>query len=376
MQTENSSPNRPLVGAIRWDAWYGELPDRAALPDPRQRPGYDPRRGDLSPDPGGEAQRSLAPEPWRYRWPFFTTLAADGSALAFNSNHPAVIEEEIDYAVQAGLDYWAFDAYPEDCPLSYTLKTYLACPGRERLPFCLFLVMGSAYGSLAEDDEFRDYVLRLLQEPSYLKVQGNRPVLYLGFLNDRIMDLLLDGWWEDFCGDVVRQGLGTPYVVVCHGNPQTAKRYCDLVHGDALSQYNVHDGKAKDAPFADLAAVAERFWANCAATGAPVAPICVAGWDRRTRVANPVSWESFHTQPDAAGYYYEPGTPAEIAAHIGRGVEWFREHPAADGTELVLVYAWNELDEGGWLVPALPPPYGEGTARLDALRDVLISLWP
>ena len=36
---------RPLVGAIRWDAWYGRLPDTTALPDPIQRIGYDPARG-------------------------------------------------------------------------------------------------------------------------------------------------------------------------------------------------------------------------------------------------------------------------------------------------------------------------------------------
>ena len=29
----------------------------------------------------------------------------------------------------------------------------------------------------------------------------------------------------------------------------------------------------------------------------------------------------------------------------------------------MLVYAWNENSEGGWLVPTL----GEGTARVDAL---------
>ena len=57
---------------------------------------------------------------------------------------------------------------------------------------------------------------------------------------------------------------------------------------------------------------------------------------------------------------------------IGRGVSWFKNHPAKNGAELVLIYAWNEFDEGGWLVPALPPPDGEGTARLDALRKVLV----
>jgi hypothetical protein len=53
-------------------------------------------------------------------------------------------------------------------------------------------------------------------------------------------------------------------------------------------------------------------------------------------------------------------------------VAWYKKHPGKKGTELVLIYAWNEFDEGGWLVPALPPPQGEGAARIDALRKVLV----
>jgi hypothetical protein len=99
----------------------------------------------------------------------------------------------------------------------------------------------------------------------------------------------------------------------------------------------------------------------------------MTGWDRRPRVTNPVSWEDFHLKPDAFEFFYKSGTPDEIAAHIGRGVSWFKKHPGKNGTELVLIYAWNEFDEGGWLVPALPPPHGEGTARIDALRKVLVA---
>src|SRR3989339_1039029 len=175
--------HRPLVGAIRWDAWYGNLPESLSLPDPAQRPGYDVKRGKLNPDPGKEAQRALAHETWRYRWPFFTTLNPDGSAKEFNGNRTEVIEKEIEYAVHSGLDYWAFDAYPEDCPLSYTLKTFLSCRNRDKMKFCMFLVMGSAYGSFAEDDAFQAYMLKTMLEPNYLKVQGNRPVIYMGFLN-------------------------------------------------------------------------------------------------------------------------------------------------------------------------------------------------
>jgi hypothetical protein len=35
----------------------------------------------------------------------------------------------------------------------------------------------------------------------------------------------------------------------------------------------------------------------------------------------------------------------------------------------VLVYAWNEYDEGGWLAPTLVPD----PARQDAIREALVT---
>jgi len=373
---EHPVKNRPLVGAIRWDAWYGTLPASARLPASVEYPGFDASRNrKVSQDPGKETYRSLAAEPWRYRWPFFTTLAPDGSAKEFNENKPEVLEQEIEYAVHAGLDYWAFTAYPEDCPLSYTLKTFLTCKSRDKFKFCLFLPMWPAYGRIPNEEAERAYwahVLRMAQQPNYLKVEGNRPVFYLGFLTGRLIEMLLDGRWKKFCGELEQCGLGKPWLVICSGSPKSIMRYYEQLQGDALSQYAV-SGKAKAGSFSELAARAEAFWEECVATGAPVVPICMTGWDRRTRVMNPVSWESFHLQPDADQYYYKRGTPEELAAHIGRGVSWFKKHPGKNGIELVLIYAWNEFDEGGWLVPALPPPHGEGTARIDALRKVLVG---
>lgn len=193
----------------------------------------------------------------------------------------------------------------------------------------------------------------------------------MGFFNDALSMKVLAGPWPGFTNQLAQCGLGEPYLVFCEGSPTSAKRYCDLFGGDALSAYATLDGRAKGASFAELAAHAETFWDRCEATGTPAVPICMTGWDRRPRVRNPVSWESFHLQKDADQYYYKRGTPEELAAHIGRGVSWYKKHPGRNGTELALIYAWNEFDEGGWLVPALPPSDGEGTARLDAIRNVL-----
>lgn len=42
-------------------------------------------------------------------------------------------------------------------------------------------------------------------------------------------------------------------------------------------------------------------------------------------------------------------------------------NPEAGEAGAVIIYAWNEFDEGGWICPTL----SEGTARLDAIRKVL-----
>jgi len=365
----------PLVGAIRWDAWYGTVPDTALLPASVPYPGFDPARNRLvSQDPGKETRLSLSAEPWRYRWPFFTELGSDRKARSFNENRTEVLEKEIDCAIQGGLDYWAFTAYPERSPLSDTLKTFLSCKNREKIRFCLFLPMWPAYGRIPDDAAERAYwayLLRMSAQPNYLKVQGTRPVFFMGFFNDALAKKVLAGPWTGFTNELSRCGLGHPYLVFCEGSAKSSKRYSDLFGGDALSAYATASSQAKGAPFSELAVQAETYWEKCEATGTPAVPICMTGWDHRPRVLNPVSWESYQLKKDADQYYYKSGTPDELAAHIGRGVKWYTKHPGKSGTELVLIYAWNEIDEGGWLVPALPPPDGEGTARLDALRNVL-----
>ncbi len=60
-------------------------------------------------------------------------------------------------------------------------------------------------------------------------------------------------------------------------------------------------------------------------------------------------------------------TPAQLAQHLREALEWTRQNRDLNPANAILVYAWNENDEGGWLIPTL----AEGTTRLDALAKVL-----
>jgi hypothetical protein len=62
-----------------------------------------------------------------------------------------------------------------------------------------------------------------------------------------------------------------------------------------------------------------------------------------------------------------PTLPAEIADHLRHALDWTAAFPESAEADAVLLYAWNESDEGGWLCPTL----SEGTDRLDAIRRVL-----
>ncbi len=128
-----------------------------------------------------------------------------------------------------------------------------------------------------------------------------------------------------------------------------------------------------DTTFAELCArVDTNFWQNAATAQTPYVPLVTTGWDKRPRKDHPVSWEldqDYHRQ----AVFPATATPAEIAAHLERALTFVRAHPAICPANTVIVYAWNEHDEGGWLCPTWMPDGKPDTSRLDALGALLHS---
>jgi len=337
---------KPLAGAIRWDAWHGQ-------------------RG----IPGRAVEASLSPAKWRYRLPFFARVVSD-SQVSIDGASQQVMDREIAYASHAGLDYWAFVTYDESDPMSLGLQHYLSSSHRGDINFCLIV----EYQRLGRPGNYREQlarIARLMQHPGYQKVMHGRPLLYLGFFGT---DAQMKDWGGtaefrkvlDELRRLVREGgAGDPYLVLMNSDAVRMAELRAQVGGDAIGAYAVQSSEVA-APYAALAASAQRFWNRCKDTGSNVVPIVMSGWDRRPRVERPVPWEK---QAPGVGLdkYYEAPTPLELAAHLDRALLWIRSHPECCPANAALIYAWNENDEGGWLTPTLE----EGTARLDAIRQVL-----
>ena len=344
--SERADARAVAVGAIRWDAWHSDASEI-----------------------GLAVQQSLSPKQWQWRLPFFAELSPEGT-VTISGDSDAVMTREIAYAQAAGLDYWAFCAYGAESPMSRALKHYLANPARDKVRFCM--IGDTSHWRLdsfaAEATRFAD----LMARPNYQTVINGRPLFYILNLAPEANEAA----WAKAGGfrkavETLRaaarvRGLPEPYCVAMIPWPDKAKAFADASGCDAISAYAVQAG-GKDAPFADLTTYVEDFWKRSMDTGSKVVPLAMTGWDRRPRIERPVFWE--HNEgwgADIERFYQQP-KPAEIGHHIRKAVEWTRSHPTNAEAQAVIIYAWNEHDEGGWLCPTR----GEGDARVQAMGRAL-----
>jgi len=337
---------RPVVGAIRWDAWHGEASNVGLV-----------------------VEKTLSPQRWHYRLPFYG-VEVSPTQVQVRANTQAIMDREIAYARAAGLDYWAFVTYAPDAAMSLGLKLYLSSTRKGDINFCLNLQGGcvGAGGAKNWPAQVARYV-GCFKEPAYQKVAGGRPLVYLFQAGDMVGQGKFASWsdaraaFDELRKATVAAGLPTPYIVAQHWSPPTARDHADKLGLDAVGAY-ASNGGGKRAPYAQLAAHTEKWWDAFRETRAKVVPLATTGWDRRPRVENNVPWEPAGGDPDA---YYESPAPRELAAHLKAALDWNAAHPKAAEAKAILIYAWNETDEGGWLVPT----HAEGAKRLDAIGDVL-----
>ena len=340
-----ASHDRPLVGAIRWDAWQESGNVQATV------------------------ERTLSPTHWHYRLPFFARVTGSNS-VAINGNSQTIMDQEISYAANAGINYWAFVIYPDAIGMSHGLRLYLSSPLKHRINFALNLQGGWVAGTTEDWDAQLDRYVRYFKDPSYQKVLGNRPLV---FLFNRIPATpkfpdaaAVAATIRQLRAATTNAGLGNPYIVFQGWNAKNDFNTIQEYGLDAIGAYAVFTDAALGPSYSALAAKGRRTWEAGQATGANVVPIVTAGWDNRPRVETKTPWTTGSTN------YTVPPSPAEVANHLGEALDWTRSHLAnTTPANTVLIYAWNENDEGGWLVPTLNVDGSTNAERLAAIAAKL-----
>ncbi|MGW2515256.1 hypothetical protein ACWC0A_39030 [Streptomyces scopuliridis] len=267
----------------------------------------------------------------------------------------SVMDQEIQYAKNAGIDYWAFVYYPQR-PLARGRELYLSSARRADVNWCAILD-GNFTGGYATN---LPLLVEQFSEPNYQRVLGGRPLVY--FFTSATADKV-----TQMRAACTQAGLPNPYIVVMAWTAQSAADLKTTVGADAVSRYAT--GEQNGAPYSELAGAEAGMWDQYAAAAGDVVPTVSTGWDKRTRYDYPLSWE-----PNYTGFkdeWTQQATPQEIATHLHGAVSWNNTHPGNASANTVLIYAWNEFDEGGWICPTLFEIKDAGRPlRLDAIAKV------
>jgi len=342
----NLADARPVVGAIRWDDWH----DKEGYSD------------------GNHYWQYLEPEQWHYRHPFFAKL--DICKLTIRCDTQEAADKEIAYAKEAGLDYWAYGYYfPGSWPgadrYNYALYKYLSSEYKNDVNFCLRL----AGTSVGDANDWYNWMIPTLvdffNEPTYQTVAGGRPLVYM-FTPEEFIPLFGSSAaakqaLDDLRTAATNAGCGSPYIVCMVWSASDGANHINNEGYDAISAYTHFDFSAsiEEHPYSELAAENVGFWGECKATGKQVIPIVNIGWDYRPHTG-------VNGDRDPGPWYTEP-TMTEWKNHLQAALDWVDNNPSATEPNAVIIYAWNELTEGGWMTPTR----GDGTARIEATGEVL-----
>lgn len=336
----------PRIGAIRWDAWVSA----------REAPGV-------------AVEKALGPARYQHRAPFFTHVRGDDN-IVIDGLSDRVMDQEIEYARKAGLDHWAFVTYHPPSALSAALELYLR-RATSALKFCLI-----TEAPRWSTPGFLDRVVRLTADERYVRTSDGRPLLYLGFLEDKYMNEK----WGGRAGmraeiDRVRKWIeksarANPFIALMEFNPTRAGELVRELGLDAISSYaNGGDGQVA-APYSALTAKTEAFWNDAAATGSKVIPTIMTGWDRRPRMERPMPWETWQKPVANPDRFFQPPSDAELQAHVAHTIQWMKSNDAASHG-FAIAYAWNEHDEGGWICPTWKPDGSADAGRIEAFRRAI-----
>lgn len=342
----------PPLGAIRFDAWY----DPANAIDQQCAAALSLVAYQDRLPPGSSIVNDVA------SWPVATQTTMDA---------------EIAAALQAGLSFWAFDSYQPGDTLSLALQLYLSSSLRTRLGFCM-LGQTSNWGNGGQDQPSLLRDITMMTQSGYMTVLGDRP-LYLVLDSSAAQDAGLPAGGIPAAIAFVRQqvqaaGGGNPYIVWLSGAAladYSNVTAAQLAGADASGAYAMPRLDGSEQPYSSLTAVARADWLARATSGYPMIPTAMSGWDQRPLIETPQAFYPISSGLNLSDYY-DPPTSPELGAHVVEMVDYLVTNAAACPAQIGLIYAWNELAEGGWLMPTYTPA-GPDAQRVAAVGAALAA---
>jgi hypothetical protein len=270
-----------------------------------------------------------------------------------------IMERQIDLAADQGIAFFAFCWYwnkdlkkLDQDPKHTGLNLFLKARNNHRLKFCLLVAnhQGFFIQGTEEWAKAADAWLPYLKHPQHLTV--NREPLVIIFNPGNASKEGL----AQIQATALKAGLPGVAIAAC-GSGKAEIGFTHTTHYNIVPGYAA---KSEPRPYAELVEAHQRAWNG--STEQPHIPTLTVNWDKRP-------WEGPRGLGTVAGAYYSDRTPQQFDSALESAITWMDDHPRQTTAErIVLLYAWNELGEGGFLAPTKGDP--EGT-YLKVVKQVL-----
>lgn len=358
---------KPLVGAIYWGMWNSYGFGNPAVTEVTLNP---PQYRDRVPFFGRESTEQVV----EYTGPPLATRYSATTSLKINGDQQWAVDQEIKYAVEAGIDYFSYIYYGKN---HYAHRLYKTSNVAEKEKLKLAWIIGFL-NELDIPDMVSD-----MGNGYYQTVLNNRPILYFLRFHEDCSEVAF--FLEKVRAEYRKQFPDSPlpYVVILNdGNPNT--HFCNQLgtyYADAFSAYASANGSSignHSYQYIRDQEIAAWKSGDVSSGGQKRVLWMSLGFDRRPRIDFPVPWE--RTPEGAAG----PGnsvnwtvnaTPIQIEEQLKRAVKFVNENPQTCETQSILLYAWNEHDEGGWISPTIIPGTNQiNSTHMRAVKKGLMNV--
>lgn len=312
---------------------------------------------------GMYTSRTLCPQKYRSRTPFYADIINENK-IEYHSRSLEEFEKELQYAIDAKIDYFAYVWYPEegsrshiqssasDCShrvyeLNYARRMHMQSALRSKIGLCAI----AAAHSFSNNDILE--LVNAMKEECYEKYNG-KPLLYV-----------YKGYDEDFIQRIIQvcqqQSVEIPYFVIFCDTLESGKE-----HVDALSRYcHVITEVSNWESFIDQAIDGNQDRIDC---GYPTIPVFSMGWNPAPRLETLVPWYQYEQKS------YFSFKDEEYLKAGQRFAQWLQSIDDHAMINHILTFAWNEFEEGAHICPTYNSDLTINTDRVRIFKE-MTEIW-